>query len=164
MLTQSLSSRFSFLVKWIMDSPVVPLSKEVRNASLFAAARRVLLLGGIALCLSLLCTSKARAACGYNVVAGNPSATLMAGADRMQHPAAPSDRPGCPCHGPGCRAGDPSPATTSTPPTNSDQQGACLCDPVVSLDALLVSDLSSVKSSLFSDVYLPVFYPPPRLL
>ena len=85
-------------------------------------------LAAAALVIALLAASRSHAACGYYVVAQNPSESMAANADLMRsHLASPANPHDCPCNGPSCRSHDSS--TPAMPPIQSggsDQQFACL--------------------------------------
>src|SRR5260370_31606173 len=86
------------------------------------------LLGAVALMIALAAAGQAKAACGYYVVAQNPSESMAANVGAMRaHAAAPAPGQDCPCHGSSCRAHDSNtPIVPSAAPTGADQHFADL--------------------------------------
>src|SRR5258708_24893931 len=93
-----------------------------RMLQLSCRSIRRTLLGAAVLLIALVVAGRAQAACGYYVVAQNPSESMVANSadsDGMTaHSGLHGLRPDCPCNGPSCRAHD-----ASIPPAPMWQAG-----------------------------------------
>jgi len=94
-----------------------------RMLQLSCRSIRRTLLGAAVLLVALVVAGRAQAACGYYVVAQNPSESMVANSadsDGMTvHSGSHAQQPECPCNGPSCRAHD-----SSIPPAPMAQAGA----------------------------------------
>jgi hypothetical protein len=120
------------------------------------------LLGAVALLIALAAAGQAKAACGYYVVAQNPSESMAANINAMRaHASAPADQE-CPCNGPNCRAHDSNtPFVPSAAPTGADQHFADL-PADTSLTQQSFRSLIPVLLAAAPSVYPSSIDPPPR--
>jgi len=131
-----------------------PLQTAGRNWFCFSA---------LTLCLGLLFSSQAHAACGYYVTAGNPGQNVMSASDSAYHTfSAYSGQSHHSSDMPQCHAGNSNSATTAAVPSSSDEQGVGLCSEFTTPHILISSAPKSHDSSHQPEVYLPLFDPPPR--